>query len=348
MRVLVTGHLGYIGPSVVRQLKEAGHTVKGLDIGYFADCITDRSRLAGPDSEIVKDVRDVETRDLEGLDAVVHLAALSNDPMGELDPGLTHDINTGGATKVAKAALEAGARRFVFASSCSIYGSSGTTGLVDETAEMDPLTAYAQSKVDTEAMLAELAPKGLEPVFLRNATAFGLSARTRFDLVVQNLFGWAQQHNVVRVLSDGTPWRPLTHIEDIAAAAVAAVSASADKVAGQAFNIGRQDANYQVKDIAEVVVSMAGKAKLEITGEAGNDPRSYRVNFAKSRDHLPGFAPAWTLERGCDEIARWLRDGGLGSEAFDSRRFIRLKQLKHLLDEQQVNQHLRWVRSRAA
>lgn len=345
MRVLVTGHLGYIGPSVVRQLKEAGHEVRGLDIAYFADCITDEQRLSRPQSEITKDVRDVDAKDLEGIDAIVHLAALSNDPMGALDSKLTEDINTGGSKRLAKAALEAGARRFVFASSCSIYGSSGTEGLVDESAKMDPLTAYAHSKVDTEAALTALIPKGLEPVFLRNATAFGLSGRTRFDLVVQNLFGWAEQHNVVRVLSDGTPWRPLVHIEDIAAACVAAVEAPSEKVAGEAFNIGREDANYQVKDIAEAVISLAGNAKLEITGEAGNDPRSYRVSFEKSLKGLPGFNPSWSLSRGCEDIARWLKDGGLANEPFDSRRFIRLKQLMHLMDAHKVDANLRWVAS---
>lgn len=345
MHVLVTGHLGYIGPSVVRRLKEAGHTVRGLDVAYFADCITDERRLARPDREVAKDVRDVVPADLEGLDAIVHLAALSNDPMGQLDPSLTHDVNTLGSARLAEAALQAGVARFVFASSCSIYGNSGTDGLVDETAEMVPLSAYAKSKVDTEANLRKLIPRGLEPVFLRNATAFGLSARTRFDLVVQNLFGWARQHNVVRVLSDGTPWRPLVHIEDIAAACVAAVEAPAGTVAGEGFNIGREDANYQVKDIAEAVVAMVGSARMEITGEAGNDPRSYRVSFAKSKSGLPGFSPSWTLEDGCEEIGRWLSDDGLGDEPFDSRRFVRLKQLQHLLNERRLDPKLRWVPS---
>ena len=328
MHLLVTGNLGFIGPILTRIAKEEGHEVTGLDVGYFADCLGPTQAEVPPDRQIWRDVRDARAADLEGVDAVVHLAGLSNDPMGALNDRLTYDINLDSTVRLGELAKSAGVGRFVFASSCSIYGAAGDTlAPLDETAPFNPVSAYAISKVKSEAGLAALADATFSPVFMRNATAYGVSPRTRFDLVVNNLAGWAYATGSIKVMSDGTPWRPLTHIEDISRAALRAAAAAREAVHNQAFNIGRDDANYQVRDIAEAVAAAFPKARLEITGETGGDSRSYRVSFAKARQRLPGFAPTWTLERGVQEIARFLQDSGLGDHAFDSRLFIRLKAL---------------------
>lgn len=342
MRVLITGHLGYVGPWMVRAFKEAGHHVTGLDVGYFRECVDPLPGFPAPDAERVRDVRDVTAADLRGVDAIVHLAALSNDPLGHINPALTRAINTEASLRLAALAKRTGIRRFVFASSCSIYGGGGDQGApADEQAPVDPLSAYARSKVDTEAGLSELADADFEPVFMRNATAFGVSPRMRFDLVVQNLIGWGFTTGVIRVLSDGTPWRPIVHIADMSGACVAAATAPAEAVAGEAFNIGRDDNNFRIREIAETIVGILPSVRLEITGEAGPDPRSYRVSFAKAADRLPGFRAEWRLERGCDEIAAWLASGNLRERDFQSRFFVRLRQLQHLMSERFVDSEIR-------
>jgi nucleoside-diphosphate-sugar epimerase len=320
-----------------------GHSVTGLDIGYFKDCVPRPQADGAADAQILRDIRDVAAADLEGIDAVIHLAGLSNDPMGELNPGLTYDINLEGTLNLARLAKAHGVGRFVFASSCSIYGAAGSAGQLDETAPLEPVSAYAVSKARSEEGLTALADAAFSPVFMRNATAYGLGPRPRFDLVVNNLAGWAYAAGVVKVMSDGTPWRPLTHIEDISLAALCAAEAPRGAVHGQAFNIGRSDANYQVKDIAQAVRRAFPQARLDITGETGGDPRSYQVDFSKALAGLPGFAPQWTLERGVDEVANWLKADGLGAEAFDSRMFIRLKQLKHEVDRGALDLELRRI-----
>lgn len=342
MNVLITGHLGYIGPIAVRMFRAAGHTVVGLDVGYFRDCVTHGATAASPHREIVRDIRDVVAADLAGIDAVVHLAGLSNDPMGQLNAELTHDINHRASIRLAELAKRAGAQRFVFASSCSIYGAAGDAAKpLDETAAFNPVSAYAVSKVRTEEDLAKMADSTFSPIYLRNATAFGVSPRIRFDLVLNNLVAWAKTTGTIKVMSDGTPWRPLVHVEDISRAAVAAVEAPRAAVHNQAFNIGRDDANYQVRDIAEAVAAAVPRSKVEITGESGGDPRSYRVDFRKALTGLPGFAPQWTLAKGCAEVVAWFGGSGLGNDSYDSRRFIRLKQLRHLMDTGAVDAALR-------
>jgi nucleoside-diphosphate-sugar epimerase len=324
----VTGNQGFIGPVLTRMAQARGHHVTGLDIGYFETCVSRPEADGLADRQIVRDIRDVTAAHVADIDAVIHLAGLSNDPMGELNPGLTYDINLEGTLKLARLAKAAGAARFVFASSCSIYGAAGGAGMLDETAPLEPVSAYAISKARSEEGLLALADDAFSPVLMRNATAYGLGPRPRFDLVVNNLAGWAFTTGAVRVMSDGTPWRPLVHIEDISLAALCAAEAPRAAVHGQAFNIGRSDANYQVKDIGQAVLAAFPGARLEITGETGGDPRSYRVDFKKALTTLPGFAPTWTLERGVAEVAAWLKAEGLKDEAFDSRLFVRLKQLR--------------------
>ena len=294
-----------------------------------------------PDREIVRDIRDVTEGDFHGIDAVVHLAGLSNDPLGELNPALTYDINLDASIRAAQLARRAGVGRFVFASSCSIYGAAGGAAPLTETAAINPVSAYAVSKARTEVALAGLADDRFSPVFLRNATAYGVSARMRLDLVLNNLMAFAHVTGSIRILSDGTPWRPLAHVEDIALAALAAVTAPRDAVHAQAFNIGRNDANYQVRDIAEAVRGQVPEAIVEIIGEAGADPRSYRVDFTKALTQLPNFRPRWTLEAGAEQLHRWFRDGGLGGGAFDSRHFVRLKQIRHLREIGEIDEALR-------
>lgn len=343
MRVLVTGYRGYVGPILVRELRSRGYYVVGLDTGYFADCA---APPAGDESDetIVADMRRLDGVALDGVDAIIHLAALSNDPLGKLDPGLTRDINTTASLDLAQRAKAAGVGRFVFASSCSLYGAAGAASApLDEQAPFNPVSAYAESKVATELGLRDLADGAFSPVALRFATAFGASPRMRFDLVVNNLMAWARLTGEIRVLSDGTPWRPLVHVEDMASAMIAAATGPREAVHNQAFNIGRDDANYQVVDIARAVAAQVPGAKLVITGETGGDARSYRVDFGKAKKLLPEFSPRWTLADGCAEIDRWLAAARLAREDFEGRVFVRLKQLEHLRAGGRLDRQLYWT-----
>ena len=342
MRVLITGFMGYIGPSMVRSFKQAGHLVAGLDTGFFRECLTSEEDVR-PDVEIIKDVRCIEADDLVGFDCIVHLAALSNDPMGELAPELTLQINHEASTRMARLAKAAGVTRFIFASSCSLYGAADTTQSLTEEAPFNPVSAYAVSKVKAEIALRELADEKFTPVCLRNATAYGVSPRMRFDLVLNNLMAWAKTSGRIRVTSDGTPWRPLVHIDDISHAALCAAEASQDAVHNQAFNIGRSDANYRIRDIAEAVAHQVPDTKLEIVGKTTGDRRSYKVSFEKAAKWLPGYAPTWTIERGCQEIDAWFELRSETVNSFQSRKCIRLKQLKHLISEKRVTDTLFWT-----
>jgi nucleoside-diphosphate-sugar epimerase len=327
---------------MVRIFRAAGHYVAGLDTGYFRECLTSDAGAA-PDAEIVKDVRSIMPADVEGFDCIVHLAALSNDPMGELAPELTMQINFEASVRTAEAAKKAGVKRFVFASSCSLYGAADTGKPLDESAPLNPVSAYAVSKVRTEERLRELADQSFSPVYLRNATAYGVSPRMRFDLVLNNLMAWAKTSGKIRVTSDGTPWRPLVHIEDISRAALCAASAPLEAVHNEAFNIGRNDANYRIRDIAAAAARQVPNAELEITGETAGDRRSYRVSFEKAATRLPGFSPVWTVERGCVELDQWFTGRGETVDSFQSRRYVRLKQLKHLMSEKQLDASLFWT-----
>jgi nucleoside-diphosphate-sugar epimerase len=342
MRVLITGHQGYIGPLMVRVFKQAGHFVAGLDTGYFRECFTSGVDTL-PDAEVTKDIRHVEVDDFRSFDCVVHLAALSNDPMGELAPELTMQINHEASVRTARLAKAAGVKRFIFASSCSLYGAASTDDPLSEDTSFNPVSAYAVSKVKTELALRELADEDFTPVYMRNATAYGVSPRMRFDLVLNNLMAWARTSGNIRVTSDGTPWRPLVHIEDISRAALCASEAPRGVVHNEAFNIGRNDGNYRIKDIAEAVSRQVPGATLDITGETTGDLRSYRVNFDKALNRLPGFSPRWTIDLGCRELNDWFSSREESADTFQSKRYVRLKQLKYLLEEKRLTETLFWT-----
>ncbi|MFF4774467.1 NAD-dependent epimerase/dehydratase family protein [Microtetraspora fusca] len=324
MRVLLTGHQGYLGTATAPVLAAAGHEVTGLDSGLFADCVLGPPP-ADPEAYTV-DLRDVEPRHLAGFDAVVHLAALSNDPLGSLAPELTYEINHHASVRLARLARDAGVHRFLYASTCSVYGASGGDDLLDEDAPLRPVTPYAESKVRVEDDLVALADGDFSPVFLRNATAFGFSPRPRADIVLNNLVGHAYLSGEVRVLSDGTPWRPLVHALDIAEAFRAALTAPRDAVHTRAFNVGTERNNLTVAEIAAEVVEAVPGAELVITGETGADPRSYRVDFSRVRAALPGYEARRTVKDGAVELIDAYRGFGLTREAFD-RRFTRLARL---------------------
>jgi len=322
VRVLLTGHQGYLGTVMAPILTAAGHDVTGLDSGLFAACIL--GDLDVPDVPgLAVDLRDVTVDQLAGFDAVVHMAALSNDPLGSLAPEITYDVNHHASTRLARLAKDAGVGRFVYASTCSVYGASGTDDVLDEEAPMKPVTPYAESKVRVEGDLVDLADSDFTPVSMRNATAFGFSPRLRADIVLNNLVGHALLSDVIKVMSDGTPWRPLVHARDIAGAVVAALAAPAETVRAQAFNVGSTENNVQVRDIAEAVKVAVPEAELRVTGETGGDPRSYRVDFTKIGKYLPDFRCAWSVADGAEELKREYTARGLTQEAFD-RRFTRL------------------------
>ncbi|MBP2370960.1 NAD-dependent epimerase/dehydratase family protein [Pseudonocardia parietis] len=321
MRVLLTGHQGYLGTVMAPILAAAGHEVTGLDSGLFAQCVL--GQLDTPDvAGLTTDVRDVTVDQLAGFDAVVHMAALSNDPLGALAPEITYDINHHASTRLARLSKEAGVGRFVYASTCSVYGAQSGDDLVDEDAPLKPVTPYAISKVRVEGDLADLADEHFVPVSMRNATAFGFSPRLRADIVLNNLVGRAILTNEVTVLSDGTPWRPLAHAEDIAGAVVAALGAPADVVRARAYNVGTEQNNRTVAEIAKAVIEAVPGSTLNITGEAGSDPRSYRVDFSRARKEL-GFEAGWTIPAGAEQLATEYKARGLTQDSFDNS-FTRL------------------------
>jgi nucleoside-diphosphate-sugar epimerase len=339
MRVLLTGHLGYLGTVMAPVLAAAGHEVVGLDSGLFADCVLGPAPEDPPGHRV--DLRDVTAEHVAGVDAVIHLAALSNDPLGGLAPELTYDINHHASVRLARLARDAGARRFLYASTCSVYGAAGGDDLVDEDAPLRPVTPYAESKVRVEDDLHALADGDFSPVFMRNATAFGYSPRLRADIVLNNLVGHAHLSGEVLVLSDGTPWRPLVHAADIARAFAAALVAPRAAVHDRAFNIGSEINNVTVAEIADQVPEAVPGARVVITGETGADPRSYRVDFSRFRAAVPGFDCEWTVKQGALELADAYRQYGLTRHGFE-RRFTRLAVLREASDAGAVDDTMRW------
>lgn len=338
MRILLAGHDGYIGTVLAPILQNAGHTVVGLDAGLFSACAFGPQPPAPPARAL--DVRDATADDLAGFDAVVHLANLSNDPLGNLSPGLTQAVNADASVRLGALAREAGVGRFVFASSCSLYGAAGQDA-VSETAAFNPVTPYGQAKVDAERGLAALACDSFSPVFMRNATVYGVSPRLRFDLVVNNLTAWAVSTGAIRMLSDGTPWRPLVHVEDVSTAVLAALEAPREAVHGEAFNVGRAGENYQVRDVARIVGDEVDGCEVAFAEGASADARSYRVAFDKVARHLPEWAPRWTVRDGVREVRDALAGLGLTPDAFEGPRYSRIARLEEMLANGEIGADLR-------
>src|SRR6266849_5342718 len=340
MRILLTGDKGYIGAVMVPMLIQAGHSVTGLDSDLFE--LSAFSPLLSDIPSRKRDLRDLKISDLEGFDAVVHLAGLSNDPLGDLNPALTYDINHLASVQLAKLAKEAGVKRFLFSSSCSTYGAAASEDLLDESARFNPVTPYGRSKVLVEQDVAKLADANFCPTFLRNATAYGVSPRLRFDLVLNNLVAWAHATGRIYIKSDGTPWRPIVHIADISRAFIVVLNAPMDVVNGQAFNVGRSDENYQIRDLAEIVNETIPGCSVEYAKDGSPDTRCYRVDFSKITRVLPEFKPQWTARKGARELYDAVRGAGLQLEDFEGPRFKRISHIQELLNSGRLDTSLRW------
>ena len=340
MRVLVTGHDGYLGTILTERLRAYGHEVAGLDTGLFADCV-----LGPPPTPIPTlrtDLRDVDASQLIGFEAVAHLAALCNDPLGNLDPQLTYDINHRATVRLAAAAKAAGVTRFLFSSSCSLYGASGTTAL-DETAAFAPVTPYGESKILSEQGLLELADDDFSPVCLRNATAYGFSPRLRGDLVVNDLTAHALLTGEVRLLSDGSAWRPLVHADDIAAAFVALLEVPRERVHGKAYNIVQSAENYLIRDVATMVAEVVSGSRVTFAEGAGTDLRNYRVSGDLIAREVPEFRPQWTLRKGVEQLVEAYQRWGLTIEEFTGPRHQRLARIRELQQAGELDSGLRWT-----
>lgn len=340
MKVLVTGHLGYIGTVMVPMLLRAGNEVAGCDIDLYRRCTYRPGGEIPAVPNLGIDVRNIGAEHLAGFEAVIHLAALSNDPLGDLRPELTYAINHRGSVRLAEMAKRAGVSRFLLASSCSNYGLAGED-IIDETGVLNPVTAYGQSKVWAERDIAPLADERFCPTFLRPATAYGLSPRLRFDIVLNNLTAWATTNGLIYLKSDGSPWRPIVHIEDISRAFIAALEAPLDAVRNEAFNVGQTAHNYRIRDIASVVAGVVPGCRVEFAPDAGPDKRSYRVSFEKIARVLPAFKPEWDAKRGAIQLYEAFRSSGLTVEEFEGPTYQRISHIKKLIADGMIDRDLR-------
>ena len=341
MKVLVTGHNGYIGSMLTQLLLEKGYHVKGLDTNYYRGCEFNTFHYPQID-QINKDIRAVSKRDLENIDAVIHLAALSNDPLGVFAAGLTDDINYLATIKIASLAKELGIKRFIYASSCSIYGIADED-MVSEDSPPAPVTEYAISKAKSEEALSKMADDNFSPVFLRASTAYGIAPMLRCDLVVNNLVGWAYTTGKIRIMSDGTPWRPAIHVEDLSHAYIACLQSPIEIIHNEAFNVGQNKGNYQIRDMADVVKKIVPGCEVEYTYEHGSDSRTYKVSFDKISTKLKGsFVPKWDIQKGMQQLYEAYKAHGLTYQEFTGNKYIRLNQIKRLVQREAIDENLFW------